>query len=149
MATGLATAAVREGKGTGKQVRRDEEAAEDFELALPETSGLCPFGCDLHTACNSTCRTRKSRPFFRNAKIEGVQESRSEYALTCAVIRPGLGGLFGVSEAAGDYSGVPSGSLANRKLSRNGVLVLDADFGGFRSCTSTGGAFLVNLAASV
>jgi hypothetical protein len=41
-----------------------------------------------------------SRAFFRNAKIEKVQENRSEHALTCAVISPGLGGLFGVSEAA-------------------------------------------------
>jgi hypothetical protein len=48
MATGLATAAVREGKRTGKQVGRDGEAAEEFELALTETSGLWAFRCDCH-----------------------------------------------------------------------------------------------------
>jgi hypothetical protein len=48
MATGLATAAVREGKRTGKQVGRDREAAEEFELALTETSGLWAFRCDFH-----------------------------------------------------------------------------------------------------
>jgi hypothetical protein len=41
-----------------------------------------------------------SRPFFRNAKIEGVQENRSEHAKTCALIDPSRRGLFGVSEAA-------------------------------------------------
>ena len=41
-----------------------------------------------------------SRPFFRNAKIEKVQENRGEYAKTCAVIGLGRRGLFGVSEAA-------------------------------------------------
>jgi hypothetical protein len=48
MATRLATAAVSEGKRTGKQVGRDGEAAEEFELALPETSGLWTFRCDFH-----------------------------------------------------------------------------------------------------
>jgi len=47
MATGLATAAVSEGKRTGKQVGRDGEAAEEFELALTETSGLWALRCDL------------------------------------------------------------------------------------------------------
>ena len=51
-ATGLATAPVREGKRTGKQVGREGEAAEEFELALTERSGLWAFGCDLHNACN-------------------------------------------------------------------------------------------------
>jgi hypothetical protein len=41
-----------------------------------------------------------SRPLFKNAKIEGVQENRSEQAGTCAVIGLGRGGLFDVSEAA-------------------------------------------------
>jgi hypothetical protein len=48
MATGLATAAVSEGKRARKQVRGDGEAAEEFELALPETSGLWTFRCDFH-----------------------------------------------------------------------------------------------------
>jgi hypothetical protein len=48
MARRLATAAVSEGKRTGKQVRRDGEAVEEFELALTETSGLWTFGCDSH-----------------------------------------------------------------------------------------------------
>ena len=41
-----------------------------------------------------------SRSLFKNAKIEGVQENGSEHARTCTIIGPGLGGLFGVSEAA-------------------------------------------------
>jgi hypothetical protein len=48
MATGLATAAVSEGKRTGKQVGRDGEAAEELELTLPETSGPWAFRCNLH-----------------------------------------------------------------------------------------------------
>jgi hypothetical protein len=48
MATGLATAAVREGKRTGKQVGGDGEAAKEFELALTETSRLWAFRCDIH-----------------------------------------------------------------------------------------------------
>jgi uncharacterized protein YejL (UPF0352 family) len=48
MATGLATAAVSEGKRTRKQVGGDGEAVEEFILALAETSGLGTFRCDLH-----------------------------------------------------------------------------------------------------
>jgi hypothetical protein len=73
MAGGLTTAAVRERKGTGKQVGRDGEAAEEFELALAEPCGLGTFGCDLHT-CNNTCRRREVKPFFGNAKIGSDQE---------------------------------------------------------------------------
>jgi hypothetical protein len=101
MATVLATAAVSEGKRTGQQVGRDGEAAEEFELALTKTSGLWTFGGDLHTECNNTFRNEMSSSLFRNAKIEKVQENRSEHARICAVIRPGREGLFGVSEAAG------------------------------------------------
>jgi hypothetical protein len=48
MAGGLTTAAVSEGKRTGKQIGRDGEAAEEFELPLAETSSLATFRCDLH-----------------------------------------------------------------------------------------------------
>jgi hypothetical protein len=48
MAGGLTAAAVSEGKRTGEQMRRDGEAAEEFELALAESGGLGTSGCDLH-----------------------------------------------------------------------------------------------------
>jgi hypothetical protein len=48
MAGGLTTAAVSERKRTGEQIGRDGEAAEEFELALAESSGLRALGCDLH-----------------------------------------------------------------------------------------------------
>jgi len=48
MTGGPATAAVSEGKRTGKQIGRDGEAVEEFILALAETSGLGTFRCDLH-----------------------------------------------------------------------------------------------------
>ena len=50
MAGGLTTAAVSERKRTGKQIGRDGEAAEEFELALAETSSLGTFGCDMKNA---------------------------------------------------------------------------------------------------
>jgi hypothetical protein len=48
MAGGLATAAVSKRERSGEQIGRDGEAAEEFELALAETSGLRTFGCNLH-----------------------------------------------------------------------------------------------------
>jgi hypothetical protein len=48
MAGGLTTAPVSERKGTWEQVGRDGEAAEEFELALAETSSLWTFGRDSH-----------------------------------------------------------------------------------------------------
>jgi hypothetical protein len=48
MAGGLTTAAVSERKRTREQIRGDGEAAEKFELALAESSGLGAFGGDLH-----------------------------------------------------------------------------------------------------
>jgi hypothetical protein len=44
----LTTAAVSERKRTGEQIGWDGEAAEEFELALAESSGLGAFGGDLH-----------------------------------------------------------------------------------------------------
>ena len=43
-----------------------------------------------------------SSSFFRNAKIEGAPENRSEGVKTCILISPDRGGLFGVTEVAGD-----------------------------------------------
>jgi hypothetical protein len=48
MASGLATAAVSEREGTREQVGGNGETAEEFELALAETSGLRTFRRDLH-----------------------------------------------------------------------------------------------------
>jgi hypothetical protein len=48
MAGGLATAAVSKRERTGKQVGGNGETAEEFELALAETSGLRTFGCNFH-----------------------------------------------------------------------------------------------------
>jgi hypothetical protein len=48
MASGLTTAAVSERKRTGEQIERDGKAAEEFELALAESSGLGAFGGDAH-----------------------------------------------------------------------------------------------------
>jgi hypothetical protein len=48
MTRGLATAAVSERKATGQQVRGNGKTAEEFELALAETSGLRTFRCDFH-----------------------------------------------------------------------------------------------------
>jgi hypothetical protein len=48
MAGGLTTTAVSQRKRTGQQVRGDGEAAEEFELALAESSGSRTLGCDLH-----------------------------------------------------------------------------------------------------
>jgi hypothetical protein len=48
MASGLATAAVSEREGTGEQVGGNGETAEEFELALAETSGLRALRCDSH-----------------------------------------------------------------------------------------------------
>jgi hypothetical protein len=48
MAGGLATAAVSKGERSGKEIGRDGEAAEEFELALAETSGLRTFGRNSH-----------------------------------------------------------------------------------------------------
>ena len=43
----------------------------------------------------------KVKPFFRNAKIERVQENSNEDPRRCAVLSSGREGLFAVSEAAG------------------------------------------------
>jgi len=48
MAGGLAAKAVSQGERSGKKIGRDGEAAEEFELALAETSGLRTFGCNLY-----------------------------------------------------------------------------------------------------
>jgi hypothetical protein len=48
MAGGLAAKAVSQGERSGKKIGRDGEAAEEFELALAETSGFGTFGCNLH-----------------------------------------------------------------------------------------------------
>jgi len=48
MASGPATAAVSKGERSGKQIGRDGEAAEEFELALAETSGLRTLGRNSH-----------------------------------------------------------------------------------------------------
>jgi hypothetical protein len=42
----------------------------------------------------------KVKPFFRNAKIEGVQENRSEHTRECMVLSSGRGRLFALSEVA-------------------------------------------------
>jgi hypothetical protein len=107
MAGGLTTAAVRERKGTGKQVGRDGEAAEEFELALAEPCGLGTFGCDLHT-CNNTCRRREVKPFFGNAKIGSDQERGGGNARRVAVIESSWNGLFVNSEAAEEMGSVKS-----------------------------------------
>jgi hypothetical protein len=48
MASGLAAAAVSQGERSGKKIGRDGEAAEEFELALAETSGFGTLGCNVH-----------------------------------------------------------------------------------------------------
>jgi hypothetical protein len=63
VASGLAATAVSERKRTGEEVGRNGEATEEFKLALPESSGLRAFGCDLHMSVIIHTETALSSSF--------------------------------------------------------------------------------------
>ena len=48
VAGGFAAPQMRQGKRAGKQILGKMETTHQFELALPESRGLSPFGFNLH-----------------------------------------------------------------------------------------------------
>jgi hypothetical protein len=64
MAGGLTTAAVCERKRTREQIGGDGEAAEEFELALAESSGLGAFGGDLYMSVITHTEQTKSNDYL-------------------------------------------------------------------------------------